>query len=176
MTVKLFWWISNLYESPVNQMWNFAGISWDNETPGFSSPHNGASAPSIRMAWTLQSTKEIISTTFSGDLLISGPFVIHNRSDGFHPSGQVLFISVCVTRVHRKKTCQVSLSRVFKEHMRCFVSFRRKPGVHCLWSGHERVRSQMEPSLVRSQMEQCSDVTGEIAEAGLPRSDVSSIT
>ena len=29
---------------------------------------------------------------------------------------------------------------------------------------------------MRSQMEQCFDVTGEIAEAGLPRSDVSSIT
>ena len=30
--------------------------------------------------------------------------------------------------------------------------------------------------LVGCQMEQRSDVTGEIAEAGLPRSDVSSIT
>ena len=148
-------------------MWNFAGISWDNETPGFSSPHNGASAPSIRMAWTLQSTKEIISTTLSGDLLISGPFVIHNRSDGFHPSGHVLFISVCVTRVHRKKTCQVSLSRVFKEHMRCFVSL-----------GENLVSTAFDlgTRLVGSQMEQRSDVTGEIAEAGLPRSDVSSIT
>ena len=176
MTVKLFWWMSNLYESPVNQMWNFAGISWDNKTSGFSSPHSGASAPSIRMAWTLQSTKEIISTMLSGDLLISGPFVIHNRSDGFHPSGQVLFISVCVTRVHRKKTCQVSLSRDFKEHMRCFVSFRRIPGAHRLWSGHEISGESDGPLLVRSQMEQLSDVTGEIAEAELPRSDVSSIT
>ena len=130
-------------------MGDFARISWDNVTYSPSTVILQLHSFIMR-AWTHQSTnrnKNHHTLWQSIDFWVLLLFITEIRK--FLPIWtDLIHRCVCVVYMHRRKTCQVSSIRDFKDHMRCLVFFLGKDLVCAAliwaWDGPALAQSGMD--------------------------------